>query len=95
VSMFYLPTQTFYGNCQLGFVKACLTPQEIYNFSSGMAEEKRRRFHAWLAEQGCVVVEHKPAFSGLIRNGLGVAPGYDRFGFERDQDRVLFALRWA
>jgi hypothetical protein len=51
----------------------------------------RGEFEAWLREQGC---EIERGNDRLLRNSFGMAPGYDRLRFDRDEDAMLFALRW-
>lgn len=50
------------------------------------------RFASWLAEQRCILVQ--PG-AGYVTNGLGVAPGYTKFGFARQEDAATFILRWS
>lgn len=50
-------------------------------------------YRNWLKSQGAVIVE--PTMLNLTRNGLGVAPHFDKFGFERQEDATVFALRWS
>lgn len=52
------------------------------------------RYRKWLAEQGCVIVLTKSDYE-VVRNSLGVAPGYDKFGFENEHDATIFVLRWS
>ena len=54
-----------------------------------------REFRKWLSEQGCEIEHDEDEFCRKIRNGLGLAPGYDRLKFERDVDATLFMLRWS
>jgi len=49
-------------------------------------------YHEWLNEQGCTV---KPHPINLLKNSLGVSPGYDVFQFLQEKDATLFALRWS
>ena len=50
-------------------------------------------YRSWLAEQGCAIVKY--AEKDLAVDALGVSPGYDRFGFENEQDATMFMLRWV
>jgi len=50
-------------------------------------------YRSWLAEQGCTIVKY--AEKDLAVDALGVSPGYDRFGFENEQDATMFVLRWS
>jgi len=52
----------------------------------------REDFRAWLKEQGC---EIDLSNNRLLRNSLGIAPGYDRLRFEDDRDATVFILRWS
>lgn len=52
------------------------------------------RYRDWLAEQGCVIVLTESDID-VVRNSLGVAPGYDKFGFKNEQDAVWFTLKWS
>ena len=49
-------------------------------------------YREWLHSQGCEIVILSP---NLLRNSLGVAPYYDKFGFKNERDAVFFVLRWA
>ena len=51
-------------------------------------------YRSWLAEQGCEIVRLQTD-KDLAVDVLGVAPGYDRFGFNSEKDAMLFILRWA
>jgi hypothetical protein len=51
-----------------------------------------REFRQWLLLQGAVI-EHSP--ERLVRNGLDVAPGFDRLVFQDDRLATVFILRWA
>lgn len=54
------------------------------------------RYNKWLRTQGCVIVKlDGPNGIPVVRNVLGVAPGHDKFGFERPEDATLFKLRWS
>ena len=54
----------------------------------------REDFRAWLKEQGCEI-DPGPGNNRLLRNGLGIAPHYDRLRFEDDRDATVFILRWS
>lgn len=49
-------------------------------------------FKLWLSEQGAAIDYHP---GRLLRNGLGIAPHYDRLVFEKEQDATFFILRWS
>jgi hypothetical protein len=49
-------------------------------------------FRYWLEDQGCKI---ELSAKSYLRNSLGIAPGYDRLKFERDEDATVFLLRWA
>jgi hypothetical protein len=51
-----------------------------------------RAYSKWLLGQGAVV-EHSDY--DVIRNAIGVAPGYDHLVFERGEDLTMFVLRWG
>jgi hypothetical protein len=51
-----------------------------------------REFRQWLSLQGAVI-EHSP--ERLVRNGLDVAPGFDRLVFQDDEQMMIFLLRWV
>ena len=52
-------------------------------------------YRQWLKEQGCVICRPKKGDIEYIVDGLGVAPGYDYFSFEREEDAALFVLKWS
>jgi len=52
----------------------------------------RVEFETWLWQQGC---EIERSNDRVLRNSLGLAPGYDRLKFCRDEDAVWFKLRWS
>lgn len=54
-----------------------------------------REFRKWLADQGCEIDNEVSQATRMIRNSLGLAPGYDRFKFNRNEDAVIFVLRWS
>lgn len=51
------------------------------------------RYKHWLAKQGAQIIKHPNRT--LITDWLGVAPGYDKFEFQREQDATMFILRWS
>lgn len=84
--MIYLETEHLYYNTQVYFRKHMWVDMPNHERIWG------ERYRAWLAEQGCTVVDgHSP----VLRNSLGVAPGFDYFAFENEQDAAMFALRWS
>ncbi len=50
------------------------------------------RYREWLAEQGCFIVRSERP---ILRNGLDIAPHYDRFSFKHEKDATMFVLRWS
>lgn len=48
-------------------------------------------FDQWLQSQNTFIVKSNP---NLIRNDLGIAPGFDEFGFDNEEDAIIFKLRW-
>lgn len=75
-----------YYNTQIYFAKNILPglPNDMWEWKNGYKE--------WLKEQGCTV---KPHPNSLIKNSLGVSPGYDAFQFLHEKDATMFLLRWA
>ena len=51
-------------------------------------------YRSWLAEQGCEIVRLNPD-QYFVVDILGVAPGYDLFGFQREEDAVMFVLKYS
>lgn len=86
--MTYLPTEDIYYNTQVYFRKHCWI--NMPNHERVWAE----RYREWLAEQGCVIVLRSSDIN-VVRNSLGVAPGFDQFGFSKPEDATMFALRWG
>jgi hypothetical protein len=84
--MTYIDNTTVIYNIQIWFRRNCI--DDLPNDDIIWAREFRR----WLAEQGGEI-EH--AEKSYLRNSLGIAPGYDRLKFERDEDATMFLLRWA
>jgi hypothetical protein len=75
-----------YYNTQVWFAR---------NVIPGLSNDDKiwaQEYKKWLLKQGAVV-EHYDL--GVIRNSIGVAPGYDYLVFERDEDLTMFALRWS
>ena len=65
------------------------------NIMPDLANDNRvwaREFRQWLLLQGAVI-EHSP--ERLVRNGLDVAPGFDRLVFQDDEQMMIFLLRWV
>lgn len=84
--MILIDTNDLYYNTQVYFRKNLM--DDLPNDDKVWCEE----YHKWLKSQGAKIVFSK---SDLIRNALGVAPGYDKFGFENEHDATLFVLRWS
>lgn len=53
-----------------------------------------KEFAKWLQEQGCEIDYYQP-YSSVLRNGLGIAPGYDRLMFADSSAATWFVLRWS
>jgi hypothetical protein len=85
--MIFLPTYELYYSTQVYFRKHFI--DDLPNDDKVWEQE----YHKWLATQGATIVKTKKI--GIIRNSLGVAPYYDEFGFENDQDATMFILRWS
>ncbi len=67
----------------------------VDNIMPDLANDNRvraREFRQWLLLQGAVI-EHSP--EQLVRNGLDIAPGFDRLVFQDDELATVFILRWA
>lgn len=86
--MTYIDSLHVIYNVQVWFRKNCI--DDLPNDSDIWARE----FRKWLAEQGGEI-DRDDYFSPRLRNGLGLAPGYDRLKFERDEDATIFLLRWS
>jgi hypothetical protein len=84
--MIYLETGNLYFNTQVYFRKTFI--DDLPNCDNVWKET----YYAWLETQGASVIK---SGNDVIRTALGVAPGYDRFGFKDDHDATIFALRWA
>lgn len=84
--MIYLETDDLYYNSQVWFAKNILPG--VTNDEAAWAFTYRK----WLKEQGATLVKNNPT---LLENSLGVSPGYDKFGFDNEQDAVMFKLRWS
>lgn len=83
--MILLEINQMYYNTQVYFRKNHI--DELPNDDKTWAKE----YSKWLAEQGCFIVHSNDR---VLRNSLGVAPHYDKFGFKREEDAVQFTLRW-
>ncbi len=86
--MTLLKTGDIYYNTRLYF------RQHIIDSLPNDEHSWREGYRAWLAEQGCEIVRDNPVIP-LVVDVLGVAPGYDRFGFKNQADAVIFTLRWT
>lgn len=75
-----------YYNTQIWFTRNIIP--KLPNDDREWAQEYRK----WMLGQGAVV-EHSDR--DVIRNGIGIAPGYDYLVFERDEDLSMFVLRWS
>jgi hypothetical protein len=84
--MIYLETGALYYNTQVYFRKNLM--DDLPNDDKAW----QKSYHAWLETQGAVIINLNTPY---IRNALGVAPGYDKFGFENESDATLFVLKWA
>lgn len=83
----YLPTLDLYYNTQVYF------KQNHMHDLENSYDAWINAYKAWLAAQGCEIKHsHK---KDLIRTGIGVAPGHDRFAFRDNRDAIVFALRWS
>lgn len=85
--MIYLNNTNIYYNTQVYFRKNCMS--NLPNDAIIWALEYRK----WLATQGAIIVSDEDY--DLIRNSLGFAPGFDRFGFKNERDATLFCIKWA
>ena len=85
--MTYLETHKLYYNTRLYFRDHIIDslPNNETDWYNG--------YRSWLAEQGCAIVR-PDSDKYCVVDVLGVAPGYDQFSFENDQDATLFLLRW-
>lgn len=84
--MILLDTDELYFNTQVYFRKNLM--DDLPNDDKAW----REAYHAWLKSQGAVIVNSS---GDLIRNALGIAPSYDKFGFENEHDATMFVLRWS
>ncbi len=84
--MILIDTNELYYNTQVYFRKNLM--DDLPNDDKVWCEE----YHKWLKSQGVVIVNSS---GDLIRNALGIAPGYDKFGFENEHDATIFVLRWS
>ena len=84
--MTLIETGDIYYNTQVYFRKHFL--DDLPNDGRVWAKVYRE----WLQSQGCEIVN---LASAPLRNRLGIAPHYDKFGFKNPEDATLFILRWA
>jgi len=84
--MIYLETGDLYYNTQVYFRKNLM--DDLPNDDKAW----KKAYHVWLKTQGAVIINLNTPY---IRNALGVAPGYDKFGFENESDATLFVLKWS
>ena len=87
--MIYIETTQIYYNTRLYF------RDHILDSLPNAETEWYNGYHSWLAEQGCEIVRPDANNDLRVVDILGVSPGYDRFGFENEQDATMFMLRWA
>lgn len=53
-------------------------------------------YRSWLAEQGCkIVISKKNWYTHLISDVLDVTPGYHEFEFDKEEDALIFVLKWS
>ena len=52
-------------------------------------------FHAWLAEQGAVIVSRRSADYTYGVDSYDVAIGHDVLQFDSDAEQVMFLIRWT
>lgn len=83
--MIFLENIELYYNTQVYFRKNLM--DDLPNDDKAWS----KAYHAWLKSQGAVIVKSDKC---LIQTSLGVSPGYDKFGFENEQDATMFVLRW-
>jgi hypothetical protein len=82
-----IPCSTdIYYNTQIWFARNILPG--LPNDNNAWA----RAYSKWMLGQGAVV---ERSDRDVIRNGIGIAPGYDYLVFDRDEDLTMFALRWS
>ena len=87
-----IPTGDLYLNTQVYFAEHIL--KDLPNDE----RQWEKAYRDWLFEQGAVVVKPEQCGIGvplLIRNSLGIAPGYDHFGFSSSRLAEVFVLRWS
>lgn len=84
--MILLENSELYYNTQVYFRKNLM--DDLLNDDKAWS----KAYHAWLKSQGAVIVKSD---NDLLRTSLDVAPGYDKFGFENEQDATMFVLRWS
>lgn len=84
--MILLETNDIYYNTQVYFRK---------NLMDGLPNNDKawaKAYHAWLKTQGAVIVTYH---GDVLHNSLGIAPGFDYFGFKDPKDATWFRLRWS
>lgn len=86
--MTYLETDQLYYNTRPAF------RQQILDTLPNNEKDWYYGYRRWLKEQGCEIVR-KGTKNILAIDALGVAPGYDQFAFENEQDATAFLLRWG
>jgi hypothetical protein len=87
--MIYLPTENLYYNARIYF------RNNIMDTLPNDDREWKKAFSEWLGEQGCQIALPEKMDRLLAEDVLGVAPGYYRLCFVREEDAVMFVLRWA
>lgn len=85
--MILLETKNLYYNTQVYFW------QHYMSYLDNDDKVWAAAYLHWLKNQGAEIVRSDN--KGLIRNALGLAPGYDKFGFKNEQNAVWFALKWS
>lgn len=84
--MVYLSTDPLYFNLRRYFVR------HYHDYPPTNWYKLKLEFQSWIESQGAIIVHSE---KGVIRNSLGLAPGFDLFGFEREEDAIIFALKWS
>lgn len=87
--MICIPTNKLYYKIRQHYT-ALVTSQPISH-----PNDLYTHFRTWLKEQGVTLVAFKFKDDLRLTDTLGVAPGYDYFQFENDQDAVMFLLKWT
>lgn len=88
--MILLPTNKMYYNTRTWFVNNVLT---LYDVRNNLPFYKIYR--DWLAEQGATLKEFKFSDNLRVVDTFGVAPMYDQFQFDCEEDATIFVLRWS